>query len=530
MLTELHIENLGVIESVTVSLESGLVAVTGETGAGKTMIVEAIALLMGGRADSSIVRSGASEARVDGRFIDGEGERIVSRVIPLEGRSRAYINGRLATVAQLAEFGASAVDIHGQHAHQGLLSAADQRDALDEFGDVDLSEMLAAREQLTEIDATLAALGGDERARAREIDLLRFQVAEIDAAAIRDRGEDIELERLEEVLASATAIREGGVAAVDVVSDDDGVVDMVGRAISALGISSVFDEAVDRLRAVQHELADVASSVRAVVEESEENPHQLEWVRSRRQLLIDLRRKYGDTLEEVIAFGHRTHERLAELEGYEARAATVEAERAAAMTALANAQAKVSRARREAAPRLARAVEGHLRRLAMPHAVVEISVEGDAGEQVTVLLSANPGSPPQPLAKIASGGELARTMLALRLVLSSGPPTAVFDEVDAGIGGEAAVAVAEALRSLSAHRQVLVVTHLPQVAAVAAAHLLVRKTVRDGTTSAEVEALSTDQRVSEVARMLSGGLAEAAALEHARELLKASQAPRKSRR
>ena len=530
MLTELHIENLGVIESVTVSLDSGLVAVTGETGAGKTMIVEAIALLMGGRADSSVVRAGAVEARVDGRFIDDTGERIISRVIPVEGRSRAYIDGRLATVAQLAEFGSSAVDIHGQHAHQGLLSAADQRDALDEFGAIDLSEMRRAREQLTEIDAALAALGGDERARAREIDLLRFQVGEIDAAAIRDAAEDSELERLEEVLASATAIREAGVAAVDMVSDDEGVVDVIGRAISTLGVSSAFDDVVDRLRATQHELADIAATVRSVVEESEENPDQLERVRSRRQLLIDLRRKYGDTLEEVIAFGNRSRERLAELEEYEARASTVEAERASAMAALAHAQATVSRARREAAPRLARAVEGHLRRLAMPHAAVEISVEGDAGELVTFLLSANPGSAPQPLAKIASGGELARTMLALRLVLSSGPPTAVFDEVDAGIGGEAAVAVAEALRALSTHRQVLVVTHLPQVAAVATTHVFVRKTVRDGSTSTAVGALSADQRVSEVARMLSGGLAEAAAQEHARELLKASQGPPEARR
>jgi DNA repair protein RecN (Recombination protein N) len=530
MLTELHIENLGVIESVTVSLGAGLVAVTGETGAGKTMIVEAIALLMGGRADSAIVRPGANEMRVEGRFVDAEGERIVARVVPVDGRSRAYVNGRLATVAQLAEIGTQMVDIHGQHAHQGLLSASEQRDALDVFGGIDVSEMLAARERLIEIDAILAALGGDERARAREIDLLRFQVEEIDAAGISGADEDAQMEQLESVLADATSIRESGWESVGIIAGDDGVVDVIGRAVATLGSSSVYADVVNRLRTTQQELADVAGEVRLVVDNIDDDPHRLDWVRSRRQLLLDLRRKYGDSLDEVMAFGSRSRDRLEELETYEARALTVEAQRSAAMAELAAAQGAVSRARRACAPLLAQAVEKHLRRLAMQHASVVITVEGDAGERVTFQLSANPGSAPQPLVKIASGGELARTMLALRLVLSAGPPTAVFDEVDAGIGGEAAVVVAEALRSLSAERQVLVVTHLPQVAAVATEHLVVRKEVRTGSTSTTVALLTPDERVSEVARMLSGGLAETAALQHARELLKASQGPRKPRR
>jgi DNA repair protein RecN (Recombination protein N) len=198
------------------------------------------------------------------------------------------------------------------------------------------------------------------------------------------------------------------------------------------------------------------------------------------------------------------------------------------MADLALAQSRVSRSRRAAAPKLAAAIEVHLRRLAMPHAVLSIDVQGDAGETVSFLLSANPGSPPQPLAKIASGGELARTMLALRLVLSSGPPTAVFDEVDAGIGGQAAVAVADALRDIAVHRQVVVVTHLPQVAALADEHLMVSKSVVKGVTRAGVSVLGADDRVREVARMLSGGIAESAALDHARELLKAVRGRSKS--
>lgn len=530
MLTELHIENLGVIESVTITLNNGLVALTGETGAGKTMIVEAIGLLLGGRADAGVVRPGAEEARIEGRFVDESGERILARVVPADGRSRAYVNGRMATVAQLAEIGASLVDIHGQHAHQSLLSAADQRDALDDYAGVDLSALHAARDRLTEIDATLATLGGDERARAREIDLLRFQVGEIDDAAITGSDEERRLEELEDVLADATAIREAGWAAVAVLSDDGGAIDQIGSALSGLGSSSPFKEAADRLRNAQQEIADVAHEIRAAVEDVEEDPGRLAEVRARRQLLIDLRRKYGESLDEVLRYGEATRERLAELEGFEARASALEHERSAAMTALAQAQAEVSRARRAAAPKLASAIQVHLRRLAMPHAVLSIDVQGDAGESVSFHLSANPGTPPQPLAKIASGGELARTMLALRLVLSSGPPTAVFDEVDAGIGGEAAVAVADALREIGVRRQVIVVTHLPQVAASAGEHLMVSKVVRGEVTRAGVAALGEDDRVQEVARMLSGGIAESAALDHARELLRVARGRPKSRR
>ena len=201
MLVELHIENLGVIEDVRFDLGRGLTTVTGETGAGKTMIVEAVSLLVGARADATVVRTGCEEARVEGRFIIGDEEMILARVVPKDGRSRAYVNGRLATVGQLEELGASLVDMHGQHDHQGLLSVQAQRDALDEFAGVDLSDLRAARERLTELDAVLATLGGDERARAREIDLLRFQVREIEEAGLTSDAEDDELSAEEDLLA-----------------------------------------------------------------------------------------------------------------------------------------------------------------------------------------------------------------------------------------------------------------------------------------------------------------------------------------
>jgi len=537
VLTELHIENLGVIDTLDLQLSEGLVALTGETGAGKTMIVEAINLLVGGRADAGMVRPGASEARVEGRFVFGEEEVILCRTIPLDGRSRAYVNGRLATVGQLAEHGLDLVDMHGQHAHQSLLGAKAQREALDSYAKVDLEPLRNARAAVTEIDAALATLGGDDRMRAREIDLLRFQVTEIIEAALQGADEDELLSREEDVLADAVNYREALWKAVASLAEESGATDNLGTAISALSHKEPFAGFVMRLKALQGELEDVSADIRDEAESIEENPARLDAVRQRRQLLVDLRRKYGDSLVEVIKFGEESAVRLAELESFEARAATLDQERALAVRKLEAAQSVVGKARRDGAGPLAQQVQKHLRTLAMAHAVIDVSVGQDPGDEVVFLLAANPGSPVMPLTKVASGGELARTMLALRLVLSSGPNTLVFDEVDAGIGGEAAVAVAQALAQLGKRHQVLVVTHLPQVAAAGHAHIQVSKSVRSGKTFAQAATLDQEERIAEIARMLSGGVAEATALEHARELLRDSHktagagqvAPKRSR-
>ena len=522
MLTELHIENLGVIDTLDLQLSEGLVALTGETGAGKTMIVEAINLLVGGRADAGMVRPGATEARVEGRFVFGDEEVILCRTIPLDGRSRAYVNGRLATVGQLAEHGLDLVDMHGQHAHQSLLGAKAQREALDAYAKVDLEPLRNARAVVTEIDAALATLGGDDRMRAREIDLLRFQVTEIIEAALQGADEDEQLSREEDVLADAVNYREALWKAVASLAEESGATDNLGNAVAALSNKEPFAGFVTRLKALQSELEDISADIRDEADSIEENPSRLDEVRQRRQLLVDLRRKYGDSLEEVIAFGEESAVRLAELESFEARAATLDQERAVAVRKLEAAQAIVGKARRDGSAPLAQQVQKNLRTLAMAHAVIDVSVGSDPGDEVVFLLAANPGSPVMPLTKVASGGELARTMLALRLVLSSGPNTLVFDEVDAGIGGEAAVAVAQALALLGKRHQVLVVTHLPQVAAAGHAHIQVSKSVRNGKTFAQAATLGEEERIAEIARMLSGGVAEATALEHARELLRDS--------
>lgn len=534
MLQEMHIEALGVIERLDLVFGRGLTALTGETGAGKTMLVEAISLLVGGRADASMVRPGASEARVEGRFVVDDDEYVVARVIPADGRSRAYVNGRLATVANLAELGRLCVDIHGQHSHQGLLSTVEQRDALDRFCRTDLDPLRAARARLTEIDAGLAALGGDGRARARELDLLRFQDAELNAAAIRDADEDVRLDRELDVLSGAVEHRAAGMSGVDALGAEGGAEDALGIALRSVAGRAPFAEVEQRLRGLVAEVADVAADLRARAERIEEDPERLAAVRERLQTLRDLRRKYGDTLSDVVAFGEEVSTRLAELESYEQRVTQLEEERVEAQAAERAAAAAVAATRRAGAGALAAAVEAHLRALAMPHASVAVNVgDVDPGDDVAFLLAANPGAPLLPLARVASGGELARAMLALRLVLTEAPDTLVFDEVDAGIGGAAAVAVGSKLAELGGRHQVLVVTHLAQVAAMADHQVSVAKRVLPssgagaGFTVASATVVTGEARVEEVARMLSGDQAADSARKHAADLL--AQSPQRTR-
>ena len=519
MLLELAVRDLGVIDELALVLTAGMTAVTGETGAGKTLVVEAIELLVGGRADGTMVRHGATEAVIEGRFVLSDGEVVVRRVVPRDGRSRAYIDGRLATAGALAELGQGQVDLHGQHDHQSLLSTAVQRAALDRFAGIDLEPMLVARKTLAEIDARLAELGGDERGRAREADLLRFQVAELQAAGLIDRDEDERLEDEEDQLSQATGHQQAAQAALTALDLDDGAAAEVAAAAVALDGRRPFEALASRLRDVLAELTDVASEVRSVGEGIEQDPDRQAEVRERRRFLHELRRKYGETLDEVMAYRDESTARLAELDDRDRRAATLDAERGEALVAVAAAEAVVGAARRAAAPDLAAATEAHLAELAMPKARMVIDVGPDPGDDVTFLLAANPGAPPLPLARTASGGELARSMLALRLVLSDAPPTLVFDEVDAGIGGTAASAVGRALASLGAEHQVLVVTHLAQVAAAADSHIEVRKQTDGDHTVTTVAVLDDPARVVEIARMLSGSPDSETAQRHATELL-----------
>lgn len=529
MLTELAVKDLGVIDDLRLVFAEGMTALTGETGAGKTLVVEAIELLVGGRADGVLVRQGADEARVEGRFVIGDEERVLARVVPARGRSRAYVDGRMATATELATVGSELVDLHGQHAHQSLLATSAQRFALDIFGDVDRGPLEEARRTVAEIDDALADLGGDPRARAREVDLLRFQLAEIDGAAIAGADEEAALRTEEDELAGAQANREAGWAAHAALTSDGGAVDTLGSAIAELAERGPWAPIETRLRAASEEVADLATEVRRAAEQMVEDPERLEAVRARLRLLADVRRKYGETLSHVMAYATEARTRLSELEAHDQRALTLDRDRAAAVERVGSAAAAVALTRRRAAPGLAEAVQDRLQDLALSGARFDVTVGGDdPADDVEFLLGPNPGEPLLPLAKTASGGELARAMLALRLVLTQGPPTLVFDEVDAGVGGEAALAVGRSLAAVAEHHQVLVVTHLPQVAAFAHEQVAVAKEERNGRTVASARVVRESERVVELSRMLSGQPASAAARGHAEELLAAASRQRGS--
>jgi DNA repair protein RecN (Recombination protein N) len=530
VLTELRVRELGVVEDLTLTLGPGMTALTGETGAGKTLVVEALHLVLGGRPAPGLVRAGAGEATVEARFVTGESELVLARAVPAAGRSRAWVDGRMATAAALADAARGLVDIHGQHDQQSLVATSAQRRALDAFAGLDRGPRRQARQRLEDLDRRLAALGGDEQSRARELDVLHHQVAEIEGAGLDDPDEEAALAAEEERLADLARHREAVAVALAALRGDDavegpaalGAGDLLGRAGAALAGRPALGQWAARLVAAQAELDDVASDLRAVLEEWHDDPERLSQVQARRRHLTDLRRKYGTTLADVTAFGRAARARCSELEHAATTADALAKERAAAAAALAREEEALAALRRAAAPRLAAEVAGRLHDLAMESARLEVSVGGTAGDDVTFLLGANPGEPAQPLSRVASGGELARTMLALRLVAAGGPATMVFDEVDAGVGGAAATALARSLAEVAEDRQVVVVTHLAQVAAFADWHVVVEKTTSAGRTVTAARAIDGAERVLEVSRMLSGRPHSATAQAHAEELLATS--------
>jgi DNA repair protein RecN (Recombination protein N) len=570
MLAELRIRDLGVIDDARLEVSAGLNVLTGETGAGKTMVVDALALLLGGRADPGAVRAGRPAALVEGRLRTGddpevaaalatagvddeEGEVVVARQVLVEGRSRAQLQGRMATVAAIADVVRPLVEVHGQHEFQDLLRPGVQRDLLDRFaGEPALGPRAAFADgwrRLRAVTRELDDLAARAREREREIDLLRHQLDEIEAAQVRV-GESVELAAEAERLANAEALQQAAALAHQLVEGDEdaGAATALGAAAKAVhgpgGHDPALGELGGRAQALAADVADLASSLRAYAEAVLVDPARLEEVNTRMALLRDLERKYGDDEAAVLAFAAQAAGRLAELEGGTLRSEALEAEAAALRRELAATGAALTAARREAAARLGGALRVELADLAMPSAQVEVAVEQDpdedglevegrrlaAGEdgldRVDLRLSAHPGAPLRPLGRAASGGELSRVMLALRVVLAGidRTPTLVFDEVDAGVGGRTAAAVGRRLAQLARRHQVLVVTHLPQIAAHADRHFIVDKTSSDGTTSTDVRLLDDPGRVGELSRMLAGMEGSGLAQAHAEELLAAATA------
>jgi DNA repair protein RecN (Recombination protein N) len=577
MLEELRITSLGVIDESVLELGPGFTAITGETGAGKTMVVTALGLLLGARADSGAVRTGAKSARVEGlvRLPDGpagetlsrridqaggeveDGRVVVARQISAEGRSRAFAGGASLPVSALAELADPLVAVHGQSDQHRLLQAAAQRDALDSFAGAKTLELrdryAQCHRRLRDTETELAAVVETARERAREADLLRFGLGEVEAVDPQP-GEDGALAAEEARLGFADTLRTAASQARELLSAEDGGPDALGAVSAARklldGVREHDPEAAglaDRLAEVSYLLSDVAADVSSYASSVDTDPTRLAAVSERRAALLVLTRKYGETIDEVLAWAKASSLRLLELDGTDERIAELREMRAALRAELAELGSALTVARTKAATRLGKVVTGELTSLAMPHAALTVAVRQvedaehglEVGErrlrftsfgldEVELLLAANRGAEPRPLGKGASGGELSRVMLAVEVALAATNPvpTFVFDEVDAGVGGKAAVEVGRRLALLARHAQVLVVTHLPQVAAFADRHVVVVKSSDGTVTTSGLTTLDDEARVKELSRMLAGLENSDTALAHAEELLTTAQESR----
>jgi DNA repair protein RecN (Recombination protein N) len=573
MLEELRISSLGVIESSTLEFGPGLTCITGETGAGKTMIVTALGLLLGGRGDAGAVRAGARSARIEGVLrvgpetrasVDGLGGEVeddhllLARTVSAEGRSRGFAGGASVPVSQLAGLTEPLVAIHGQSDQHRLLQAPAQRAALDaSLGAdhrADLEAYDAAYQRLHEVEAELAEVSASARERAREADLLRFGLSEVEAVSPQP-GEDDDLAAEESRLGHADALRLAAEGAREALSSDQDSPDALGAVAAArTSLEGVRDhdptaaQLADRLAEVSYLVSDLAADVAAYASGLDSDPARLATVSQRRADLGGLIRKYGETIDEVLAWSESAATRLLELDGTDDTLAGLRAESEELRAALADLAGRISERRTAGADALGARVTDELTTLAMPHARIEIAVRqseiepedprrplsvgrrwlrfGRGGvDEVEFLLAANTGSEPRPLAKGASGGELSRVMLALEVVLAGhgSVPTMVFDEVDAGVGGAAAVEVGRRLAALAKTTQVLVVTHLPQVAAFADQHVVVEKSTDGSITSSGLTVLDDAARERELSRMMAGLEQSDTALAHARELLEAAR-------
>ncbi len=563
MIDELRIRALGVIEDALLELGPGLTVVTGETGAGKTMVVTALGLLLGGRADPAAVRAGNDHAVVEGRVrvdIDGpvarrateagasldDGCLLLARTVSATGRTRAHVGGRSAPVGLLGELGADLVAVHGQSDQLLLLQPARQRAALDRFGGDAVAGPLgsyrSAYARHRAVEDELAAIVGKTNERVQEAELLRFGLEKVAAVAPLP-GEDVQLaaeadrlgyaEELRLAAATAHANLLGDGAATESDADAVGLVGEARRTLDAVREHDTELAAIgDRLSEVAYLLADAAADLASYAAGVSVDPLRLAAVEERRAALISLMRSHGPTLDDAMGWAERARARLEALEADAPRTQELIAEREALATELRGLAGQVSEARTAAAHRFGAAVTRELAALAMPDA--EVSVEVSAGDElgphgcddVTLMLSAHAGAEPRPIARGASGGELSRVMLAVEVVFAGADPmpTLVFDEVDAGVGGRAAVEVGTRLARLARTAQVVVVTHLPQVAAFADQHVLVEKSSDGAVTSSGLSALDESGRVRELTRMLAGLADSESGALHAKELLAAAAA------
>ncbi|HET8672528.1 MAG TPA: DNA repair protein RecN [Thermoleophilaceae bacterium] len=559
MLLELRVENLLLIDRAELRFAQGLNAITGETGAGKTMLAHALDLLLGGKPKPGIVRPGAAEAYVEGVFApppgvlddpalaelrerlpDDESEEIVlARRVSAEGRSRAYVQGRSATAADLAELGGRLVAFYGQHEHRRLVVSSAQLETLDAFCGGDhlaaVEELGGAHARILALERELESLRSRAGASERERDLLAYELNEIEALGPSEEEHAslaVERERLR-ALDGLRAASGGGAEAIAPESGEPGVASLLADAERlaepVAGADSELDALTARLRGLRIEAEDLGAELRRYEAGLDADPGRLEVVEERLDLYDRLERKHGGSVAAVLAHAERCRAELALLEDTGAAVARLESELAEARADADARAAAVGKTRRKAAPRLARAVLSELSDLAMEGSSFEVRIEGreararSGDERVEFLISPNAGVAPQSLRETASGGESSRVMLALMTVASGGGARAlVFDEVDAGIGGQTARVVGEKLRALAAGQQVLCITHLPQIASLAERHFSIEKHQTGDLARAEVAQLDGDAVVDELCRMLGADGADGGARRHAEELLAAA--------
>jgi len=559
MLRELRVENLLLIERAELRFGEGFNVITGETGAGKTVLAHSLDLLMGGRARPQIVRPGAAEAWVEGVFdlpseltedpaLDDLAQRLPSdatevvlgRRVSAAGRTAAFVGGRAASADDLKQLGARLLAFYGQHEHRRLVLSSAQLEILDGFAG---SAQLAARRRYRRAHAEVGRLRAEleelrqrDGARERDLDLLRFELAEIEAAA-PDPAEDAELGAERSRLGHAEGLRAAAASALGLIDGADeqggGASTDLAEAEAALrgpsGVDADLDEIAARVGALALELSDAASELRSYLDRLAADPERLAVVEERLETLDRLKRKHGGSVEAVLEHGERCRAEIEGLAGAEERGAELKAELEAAEAARAELASKLSQARRRAASKLERRVAAELEQLAMPGGRLEVALDpvadgfGPGGaESVTFRIATNPGIEPAPLRDAASGGELSRVMLALTgLGAAAGAATLCFDEIDAGVGGNTARTVGARLRRIGERRQVICITHLPQVASLASTHFRIDKSVRGGEARAEVARVEGDELVAEICRMLGADRSDEAASRHAQELLAA---------
>ncbi len=549
MIAELRIRDLATIADVTLQLGPGLNVLTGETGAGKSMLVDALGLLLGGRADSGAIRPGKGRAVVEGVFedippalrpaieamgLDLEDQRlVVRREIAAEGRSRAWVNGSPTTAGVLADLGALLVDLHGQHDSQSLLRGDIQRELLDAFGEAgpERAAVAALVEEMQQADASERALRDRREAVSRRADYLRHVVGEIDAARLVP-GEEDDLDTGARRLRSVEQLSAGAARVAEALDGEAGsALGALGQAARALTPLERTDPSTqpwrELLDAAYANLSELARLAREYAETLEDDPARLAEIDARRDLLFKLRQKYGDTLPAVLETRRAAGEELDLLDTADLDLRVLAARRAGLGQAVAAAAASLTAKRSAAAERLSRGVSRLLPKLGLPGGRLGVELKPLAepvrqgAEAVQFVVQLNTGMDERPLARVASGGELSRLTLALKVVLArhDAVPSLVFDEVDQGIGGEVGGQVAAALAEVAARHQVLVITHLPQIAARADRHLVVSKRARGGVATSAVEWIHGEDRVAELARML-GDPDGDTARRHALSLLK----------